>query len=121
MNNDDSNIDPIIGAWQLTDMIIWQSEFEFSPGEVIYEFNTDGTLDITSSRPEIESRTLTYEIINDCIFSIDCLNGATPRDLLIINDLHVHRNIFNISNNNTELYFGESWRDGPDYYLERMP
>ncbi|GAB4158344.1 MAG: hypothetical protein Tsb0033_11370 [Winogradskyella sp.] len=120
-NNNNSDVHPIIGEWELTKMTIWQSEFVFDSGEVIYKFYTDGNLDIFSSRPEIESATFTYETINDCIWSVDCQNGSLPVDLLIIEEGNItNRNIFRLTNNDLELYFGQGYLDGYDYYLERI-
>ncbi|WP_299122415.1 hypothetical protein [uncultured Winogradskyella sp.] len=119
-NDDNPHSDPIIGEWQLNRRIVWSSlEETYNPGDVTYKFNTDGTFNIISIIPEVDSETLEYEIITDCIRDPGCLFGGSPSEILIFNNNS--RNHFSLLNEDTELFFGQGYNDGWNYYLERIP
>lgn len=118
-SNDDPQIDPIIGEWELNyKHRIWSNDVIYNPGDVIYKFNVNGTLDIISSIPEVDSETLTYELVFDCLRDPECVTGLhSPQDVLILSNST--RNNFLIVEN--ELSFGLGYADGWQFQLERLP
>ncbi|ARV08160.1 hypothetical protein BTO05_00335 [Winogradskyella sp. PC-19] len=118
---DDStvNLHPIVGEWQLIetrDGFSGGSTF-YNQNDVVYKFNSDNTVDITSTIPEFESRISTYEISFDCFIEGCPGNNGNITDIITIDS---NRNIIE-QLDNSNLWFGQQIFDGLDFIFERLP